>query len=141
MLLSGDGGWLNSRLKTVRESRRRLDRAALNQTKNPNQNDASMEVAQTEDIEDADADIEIDELKMMVVNDSTIEAIMTKLDLTRNYRQKMMKRGELNLEESFPFFFTHPKLVSRYFPIHIRMSFQTLILIDWYGVRTSIQRN
>lgn len=50
-------------------------------------------------------------LKYAMVNDENRLDIETKLKNCREYRNKLLKIPETDLLESFPYFFTHPKLV------------------------------
>lgn len=51
-------------------------------------------------------------LKSAAVNDENMAEIMQKIKSTCTYRKKMLDDLSIELLESFPYFFTHPKLVS-----------------------------
>lgn len=61
---------------------------------------------------DVEAAKDVDLLKSMKVDEKSMETIMEKIKLTTSYRKKMMKDLSIDLLETFPYFFTHPKLVS-----------------------------
>lgn len=50
--------------------------------------------------------------KSVVVNDSNMPIIKSKLEATVAVRKAMMKNKRMDLLENFPFFFAHPDLVS-----------------------------
>lgn len=50
-------------------------------------------------------------LKSLPVIEENMDIYIQKLNLTRNYRQKMLLDKEINLKEQFPYFFTHPQMV------------------------------
>lgn len=51
-------------------------------------------------------------LKTVVVSADTIDEIRIKLEATRQQRDALVKNAETDLMIQFPFFFTHPQLVS-----------------------------
>lgn len=59
-----------------------------------------------------DARIDIEFLRMMVIDESNMEAIMQKLKDTIDYRKQICDDLNINLLERFPYFFTHSELVS-----------------------------
>lgn len=117
MLLNGDGGWINGRLKNLRETRKNLQKH-VNQT---NVVRGSFR-EQTTVLSDEEARSLLVSLKSVVAHPGTIESIIQKLNFTRQYRKKLLLDREFNLKEWFPFFFTNPELV-RLLP-----SFQALII-------------
>lgn len=50
-------------------------------------------------------------LKTVVVSDTNIEEIRTKLTLTRAHRDEIVSKDSVELMQEFPFFFTYPLLV------------------------------
>lgn len=102
MLLNGDSGWINSRLKNIREAKNKL-----NKKKTSMANEHQI----IEQLSDADAETELALLKTITVDSETMTRIIQKLNSTRTYRHKLLLDKEINLKEWFPFFFTHPKLV------------------------------
>lgn len=59
--------------------------------------------------QDSEADVEY--LKTLVVSTENIPVIKTKLVATQKFRLEMMKIMEVDLLETFPYFFTDPALV------------------------------
>lgn len=53
----------------------------------------------------------IEDLKTIVINDENTALVEDKLKATMKYRADLMKAMELDLLETFPYFFTHSKLV------------------------------
>lgn len=68
--------------------------------------------------EDQKKDVEL--LKATLVNDENMTKIKEKLLSTLSYRLAMMETPELDLLETFPYFFTHSTLVKKYAHTHIR---------------------
>lgn len=54
-------------------------------------------------------------LKSTIVNQENLELIKEKLKITSTYRSRLFTDRNINLLEQFPFFFTNPELVSRYY--------------------------
>lgn len=108
LLLKGDGGWLNIRLKNIREAKKKFE---LNKMNSNIPSAARPIIEQISEFSDTDADNELKLLKTMIVEPQTMTTIIEKLNLTRTYRHKILLDKELNLKEWFPFFFTHPQLV------------------------------
>lgn len=86
--------------------------------RNVNKSNVSMDVSTTESFINQDeiaerekTDVEL--LKITVVNDSNLPYIKAKLQSTLSYRFRSMEKQELDLKENFPYFFTHPTLVTR----------------------------
>lgn len=106
---------MNSRLKTVREARKRVERATKDSCvldKSTNDSINTSFADHLSDITDEDAQTELNALKSIVIDDTSIDLVMAKLRLTRKYRSKLLMDKNLNLKEYFPFFFTHPHLVT-----------------------------
>lgn len=57
---------------------------------------------------------EIAFFKSVVANDANMKTIKLKLKSTTAERMKMMKNKQMDFLENFPFFFTHPQLVSEH---------------------------
>lgn len=108
LLLKGDGGWINSRLKNIREAKKKFE---LNKINSNIPSAARPIIEQMSELSNADAHNELKLLKTMVVEPQNMATIIEKLNLTRTYRHKILLDKELNLKEWFPFFFTHPQLV------------------------------
>lgn len=51
-------------------------------------------------------------LRNCVIKNADLNVIISKLNSTRDLRKSMMTNENIDLRESFPFFFTDPKLVS-----------------------------
>lgn len=68
-----------------------------------------------EQLSDADAETELVLLKTIIVGSETMTTIIQKLNSTRTYIHKLLLDMEINLNEWFPFFVTHPKLVRNLF--------------------------
>lgn len=97
MFNSDDGGWLSICLKNRR-----------NRAK---ENDESDQVQNNED-ENIDAQSGVNYLKKVVVNEANMPEIKQKLIETLDHRLKMLEALEIDLRTEFPYFFTHPQLVS-----------------------------
>lgn len=97
---------MNNRLKNVREGLNKSTR----ESKNRNSTNPRINTDEQCHISDEEAVLL---LKTIVVND-TIESIKQKLKQTRKYRHKLLLNKELNLKETFPYFFTYPQLVSAF---------------------------
>lgn len=54
---------------------------------------------------------DVDFLKTVLVNEANMHVIKSKLQSTLSIRFEMMKTAELDLKETFPYFFTHSQLV------------------------------
>lgn len=61
---------------------------------------------------DFDAERDVNLLKSTKVDENNMAMIKEKIKFTHSYRQNMFKDLTIDLLESFPYFFTHPKLVS-----------------------------
>lgn len=51
-------------------------------------------------------------LKTAVINRENLDSVKQKLKATLDHRLRMMDNKEMDLMENFPFFFSHPQLVS-----------------------------
>lgn len=111
LLVKGDSGWLNIRLKTVRENLRQLNLNAANVSLNRSLLNQS---ASENVIEDSVAADDVMFLKSLIVSDENMEMFWKKLNSTRSYRQKMLLDKNIHLKEQFPYFFTHPDMVKIY---------------------------
>lgn len=107
MLLNGDSGWLNSRIKNLREAKNKLI-----QKRHVETNENSI-LAEQNEIGNDEAKAIITSLKSMAVVPEKLEEISQKLAITRKYRKNLLLGNvKLNLKELFPYFFTHPEVVS-----------------------------
>lgn len=107
MLLNGDSGWLNSRIKNLREAKNKLI-----QKRHVETNENSI-LAEQNEIGNDEAKAIITSLKSMAVVPGKLEEISQKLAITRKYRKNLLLGNvELNLKKQFPYFFTHPEVVS-----------------------------
>lgn len=107
--MKGESGWLNTRLKTIRENLKKLNSNAANDSMNRSLLNQSL--ANEEIIDDAVAADDVVFLKSLPVSDESMDTILQKLSSTRTYRQKMLLDKKIHLKEHFPYFFTHPDLV------------------------------
>lgn len=57
--------------------------------------------------------IDVEDLKLKIFSDSNMCEIEGKLKSTFSYRSKMLENKSLDLLETFPYFFTDPKLVKK----------------------------
>lgn len=105
-MVKGDKGWINARLTYLRSVQNNLNKSTSNATLNGSQSHEI--VAQTDD-ETAAAEVLL--LKSVVVSEENMETIIEKLNLTRQYRQKMLLDKNMNLKEQFPYLFTDLSLV------------------------------
>lgn len=90
------------------------ERSALKRTNDANGNLIASS-SRTDD--DCAADLEI--LKTLIVNEENMPQIEEKLFLTMEYRLKLLEIMEVDLLETFPYFFTDPKLVCQIFCVKI----------------------
>lgn len=108
--MSSDGGWLNSRIKNVRDAQSKIKQKQMVEV-----NESSSEnvgSANQEKLDNSEAKSVIATLKSIAVGPETIAEIMQKLEITREYRKDLLLSNmELNLKQEFPYFFTHPDLV------------------------------
>lgn len=110
LLVIGDNGWLNARLKNVRNVRNKLNRTANNSTLNVTANTQDME--NVDEIDDQTAAKDVIHLKSFDISEFNSELFLQKLNSTRKYRNKMLLDKEIHLKEQFPYFFTQPQLVN-----------------------------
>lgn len=92
---------MNNRLKNVREGLNKSTR----ESKNRNSTNPRINADGQCHLSDNEAVLI---LKSIVVNNDTIESIKQNVKQTRKYRYKLLLNKELNLKETFPYFFTHP---------------------------------
>lgn len=116
-MVKGDKGWINARLTYLRSVQNNLNKSTSNATLKGSQ--SNVVVAQTIDDETAAAEVLL--LKAMVVSEENMETIIEKLNLTREYRQKMLLDKNMNLKEQFPYLFTNLSLVKCFFSAFIRL--------------------
>lgn len=108
--MSGEGGWLNSRIKNVREAQNKLKQKQQTEI---NENSPENAVSgEPKEISDDEAKAIITSLKSTVIEPGKMREVMQKLALTRKYRKKMLANKELNLKEQFPYLFTDKNLVN-----------------------------
>lgn len=110
MLLKGEKGWINARLKYVRDLQNKLNRSASNISMHSIAADQNTTIENTSNDDEAAAN-DVLFLKTLVVSDEVMETIFQKLNSTREYRKKMLLDKTIHLKEHFPYFFTHPQLV------------------------------
>lgn len=89
------------------DKKRKRDESSVSNDENINNNGFYDNVV--EETERQKHDIEF--LKITIVNDTNLAIIKEKLKSTMSYRLEMMKTLELDVLETFPYFFTHPSLV------------------------------
>lgn len=63
-------------------------------------------------------------LKTVVISSTNIAEIRRKLDMTRQLRDEIVQKDTVELMQEFPFFFTHPHLVSIIINFFICISFE-----------------
>lgn len=100
--------FMNSKLKNTRyTTKQNLNRSIASNrgTINNNETEGDMD-AVSERQKTA-----IEFLKSAMVNEENMETIKEKLKFTLSYRLEMMKTPELDVLETFPYFFTNPELV------------------------------
>lgn len=112
MLLNGNVGWLNCRLKNLREAQNKIKRQQPNNNVETNANSSDDLDYADQELNDSEANKLIQVLKSTVVGPQTIDLIMAHLASTRKHRHKMLLDKDLDLKQEFPYFFTHPNLVS-----------------------------
>lgn len=104
-----DGGALGIRMRNMRQANSKM-------TKDQNQLsfiDEAMDLTINKSmIDEEEAAAIVNETKMTLVTDENMDVIKQNLIKTIIYRSKMLTGLELNLRENFPYFFTHPSLVS-----------------------------
>lgn len=107
--MNRDSGWLNIRLKTVRENMKQLNLNAANVSMNRSLLNQSMAIEEVCDDSVAANDIVF--LKSLLVSDENMDTFWEKLNSTRSYRHKMLLDKNTHLKEQFPYFFTRPDMV------------------------------
>lgn len=113
--MKGDKGWFNARLSYLREVQNKMNKSDKSKVSNSSQLDEN-----ASPISDDEAISSVLLLKSLVVTEENMETFIQKLNLTREYRQRMLLEKSINLKEQFPYFFTHPLLVKIiYFDIFI----------------------
>lgn len=106
LLINGDKGWLNARLKHMRDVQRKLE-------KNNAENDSIINESQlNESVLEVTAQADIVFMKSMVISDDKMDILLQKLNSTRKFRQAMVLDKSIHLKEQFPYFFTNPELVN-----------------------------
>lgn len=74
-------------------------------------------------------------LKSAIIDQTDLEILKQKLDSTRSFRANMLQDKNIDLRENFPFFFSHPSLVS-FRHIYVSLFFKDLKLFhttDTFG--------
>lgn len=99
-------GFLDQKLKNKRYTEKQRNRSIDNNCTVAN---IECNIDMISETEKQINDVEF--LKATIVSDETMSVIESKLRSTATYRQKMMETPELDLLETFPYFFTEPKLV------------------------------
>lgn len=95
-------GFFARRLKYVQQRRKNNEE--------PDLNEANHSHPQDEDAQNEEEDM--DYLKRAVISKNNFASVVEKLNATRKLRQQMLLNKETDLREQFPFFFSHPELVS-----------------------------
>lgn len=123
----GPRGFLKARLQYLRNKENKKKA----KTTQPS-NDASMQSPNSSIMSDGDVENELMRqvlsMKSIVVNEENMASLVEKLKVTRKFRRSLLKKPEVQLKEYFPYFFTHPDLVSirrdinyplfKYFSVH-----------------------
>lgn len=65
----------------------------------------------TEPRTDEECRLDVELLKTLVLNPENMDTIKKKLVATMDFRLKMVDKVELDLLETFPYFFAYPELV------------------------------
>lgn len=108
--MSSNGGWLNHRLKNMRDLQNKLKQKQRDEDSATSSGD--VRPVNQEELNTDKAKAALTKIKSMVVGPETIDEIMRILEITREYRKQLLFLDkELNLKQEFPYFFTHPDLV------------------------------
>lgn len=103
---SNNSGWIISVLKTRRTALKRDGNA-----KDNNGNEIKLE-SESAAYTDVEARQDVEYLRTVLVNPTTMPFIEKKLLLTRKYRTDICEKPITDFRSLFPYFFTHPELVS-----------------------------
>lgn len=98
-------GYFASRIKYLNQRRNQHQKQVVLSNVNEAENSIPTGEANTE-VED------MDYLKRAVITKTNFNSVVAKLNTTRSLRQRMLLDLNTDWRESFPFFFSHPKLVS-----------------------------
>lgn len=97
--LLGDNGWLNRRMKYVKSCQKATD--------------AIVEQIQCTNIaESQNAEEDLQWLKRSVIKNVNDPEYVLKLNSTQQLRKRLMAKDKTDIREMFPFFLSHPELVS-----------------------------
>ncbi|XP_031639195.1 uncharacterized protein LOC116351255, partial [Contarinia nasturtii] len=129
LLLNGDKGWMNARLKYVREAQSKLNKSANNVSLNTSQQ--VQHITSSDDVDETVAAAEVIFLKSLVVSDENMETLLQKLNSTRTYRHKILKDKNIHLKEQFPYFFTHPHLILKEFELTFEAANASAFMEKW----------
>lgn len=97
----GHGGFFNNRIKYLTKKQNKSNTASCN---NNDQDQSDEELSSPND--------DLFFLNKCVVKTTDLNVIALKLNSTRELRKNMMRDAEVDLRESFSFFFAEPKLVT-----------------------------
>lgn len=102
--LIGSNGFFSTRLKYLKSKLKETNSHAINEV--ANQLDELQIANNPESQEEA-----LQFLKTCVIKNTEINILVEKLKKTQNLRESMMRDENIDLRESFPFFFVNPSLV------------------------------
>lgn len=104
-------GFLNKKLRNERYNgkKRKLNESSVIDYEIM---DGDESIDSAEDVTDRQR-IDVEDLKSKLVSDSNMCEIKAKLKFTLSYRSKLLENKSLDLLETFPYFFTVPKLVRK----------------------------
>lgn len=95
--MKGDKGWFNARLSYLREVQNKLNKS----DKNTVSNNSQLNEDSHQRCDDDEAIASVVFLKSLIVSEENMETFIQKLNLTREYRQKMLLEKNFNLKEQF----------------------------------------
>lgn len=128
---------MNSKLKNVRATKRKYNESHVSDHENTNINDIEENVESVTDRQKND----VESLKAIMVNAENMAEIKNKLKFTLSYRLEMMKAPELDVKESFPYFFTDPALVNKQIILELFVSIHHIhIFPDSFRFLCTFQR-
>lgn len=96
-----ENGWFKTRLNYLSQRQNKRNSSIAQQSLD--HEEMSNSLTENEDMEF---------LKHAIIEQANFKSIIEKLNSTRNLRRQMLLAKETDLRENFPFFFSHPKLVS-----------------------------
>lgn len=100
----GSGGLFCNRVKYLQKQKRSAN-------KDINENlEEQQDLSNSMVMRDGKEDFEF--LKSVIIDQTDVEILKQKLGSTRSFRANMLQDKNIDLRENFPFFFSHPNLVS-----------------------------